>query len=159
MLVIHQSFRKVPYINHSERRQGLWDHDTALSSAAFLAQLNVHQGLYHAVASAVGASSAAQPDRAPGHSSPQSSSTAAAVPAGSTVHSAAGAPAGTAAPLPPAAQRVGQLLLQDFEANGVHLQGEAQARFLAASAREQMLCMRFGGRPALCQPMGRSTTL
>jgi hypothetical protein len=49
--------------------------------------------------------------------------------------------------LPPAAQRVGQLLLQDFEANGVHLQGDAQARFLAASAREQMLCMQFGASP------------
>jgi hypothetical protein len=122
-----------------------------LSPAGFLAQLNVHQGLYHAVASAVGASApAAQPDSPPDDGSLPSTGTAAgaAAAAGSTAHSAAGSAAGTAGvpePLPPAAQRVGRLLLQDFEANGVHLQDDAQACFLAASAREQMLCMQFGG--------------
>ena len=130
-----------------------------LSTAGFLAQLNVHQGLYHAVASAVGAShtaSTAQPDSSPGDgSSPPSNGTAAAAAAvaGSAAQSAAGpaaSRAGAAEPLPPAAQRVGQLLLRDFEANGVHLQGDAQARFLAASAREQMLCMQFGGFPLSC---------
>ena len=121
---------------------------TSLSPAGFLAQLNVHQGLYHAVASAVGAGTV-QPDSQPDNGSP-SDGAAAATAAGSSAQSAAGAAAGTAGaaePLPPAAQRVGRLLLEDFEANGVHLQGDAQARFLAASAREQMLCMQFGGLP------------
>lgn len=124
-----------------------------LSPAGFLAQLNVHQGLYHAVASAVGASHSAptaQPDSPSGSDMPPSNgvAAAAAAAAGSAEQSAAGPAAdtaGTAEALPPAAQRVGQLLLRDFEANGVHLQGDAQAHFLAASAREQMLCMQFGG--------------
>jgi hypothetical protein len=132
-----------------------------LLPAAFLAQLNVHQGLYHAVASAVGASSisdaAAQPDGPSADSSSPGVANSAAAAARNAAPLAEGAAArrgGTAEPLPPAAQRVGQLLLQDFEANGVHLQGDAQARFLAASAREQMLCLQFGGsrgwQPRVC---------
>jgi hypothetical protein len=125
------------------------------SIAAFLAQLNVHQGLYHAVASAVGASyseATAQPESPADGGGPAALGNAIAADAGSTAPSAAGAAArtaGAAQSLPPAAQRVGQLLLQDFEANGVHLQGDAQAQFLDASAREQMLCMQFGACPAL----------
>lgn len=111
-------------------------------AAGFLAHLNVHQGLYNAVASAVGASrtdAAAQPPisshggNAPAEGGAASNHAAA--------HSSA---AGSGKVLPAAALRVGQLLLQDFEAHGVHLQGDEQRRFLDASAREQMLCMQFG---------------
>jgi len=127
--------------------------------------LNVHQGLYHAVASAVGDSAAGGP-QPPARGGAGSGTQLLGSTSGSPVGSTAGSPPppgidgggggggdmqsgiGGAHLLPEAALRVGQLLLQDFEAHGVHLQGGQQRAFIDASAREQMLCMQFGARLA-----------
>lgn len=107
-----------------------------------MADLNVHPGLYHSVATAV----RGEPATGATSSGSAGSGGSGAASSGVTQQALGGGAAGGAS-MSAAALRTGHLLCQDFEMQGVHLDAGDQKEFKASLAREQQLCMQFGVGP------------